>query len=468
MSKPFDTFIVFAEMRTGSNFLETNLNEFPDIQCHGEAFNPHFIGYPKRDDILRVTQKAREKNPDALLTAIATESDGIGGFRYFHDHDARVLEKVLSDQRCGKVVLTRNPVESYVSWKIAQETGQWKLTNVKHHKTAKIRFDAQEFETHLNAQRAFQLRLLNGLQASGQTAFYIAYEDLQDVDVINGLAQFLGSEHMLEHVSKAIKKQNPSSLQDKVVNYAEMEAELSRIDHFDLGRTPNFEPRRGPAVPSFHAVEKLLYLPVKGGIDSEIAKWMAQSDEDLQSSFTQKTLRQWKRKHSGHRSFSVVMHPAARAHSVYCNLILNTGEGGFTDIRETLRKEFKIPLPKSVSPEEYDKVRHRTCFLAFLAFLKKNLAGQTSVRIDPAWASQAVIVQGFAQFSTPDMVLRAENIRDELAYLCTITRCDLPLFEDRSADQPFMLADIYDAEVEAAAKAAYQKDYMMFGYQAWA
>ncbi|MDX1782140.1 MAG: nodulation protein NodH, partial [Thalassovita sp.] len=46
MTDRFDYFVVFAEMRTGSNFLETNLNAFPGLTCYGEAFNPHFIGYP--------------------------------------------------------------------------------------------------------------------------------------------------------------------------------------------------------------------------------------------------------------------------------------------------------------------------------------------------------------------------------------------------------------------------------------
>ncbi|MEL7131520.1 MAG: nodulation protein NodH, partial [Pseudomonadota bacterium] len=45
----FDYFVVFAEMRTGSNFLEANLNALDGLSCYGEAFNPGFIGYPKKD-----------------------------------------------------------------------------------------------------------------------------------------------------------------------------------------------------------------------------------------------------------------------------------------------------------------------------------------------------------------------------------------------------------------------------------
>ena len=56
MNDKFDSFVVFAEMRTGSNFLEANLNAFAGIACHGEAFNPFFMGYPKSEPILGVDQ----------------------------------------------------------------------------------------------------------------------------------------------------------------------------------------------------------------------------------------------------------------------------------------------------------------------------------------------------------------------------------------------------------------------------
>jgi len=179
----FDSFVVFAEMRTGSNFLEANLNAFPGLSCVGEAFNPHFPGYPNKTDCLGVTLEEREADPFRLLDAVKAQ-DVLTGFRFFHDHDARVLDTVLTDPRCAKIILTRNPVDSYVSWKIAQDTGQWKLTDVRRRKdTAAITFDAEEFETHLEQLQAFQVRLMNTLQTTGQTAFYVAYEDLQDLEV---------------------------------------------------------------------------------------------------------------------------------------------------------------------------------------------------------------------------------------------------------------------------------------------
>ena len=166
MSK-FDYFILFAEMRTGSNFLESNLNLFDGLACLGEAFNPHFIGYPNTDDVLGITQTQREADPQRLVDAVKA-APGLNGFRFFNDHDPRVLDIALTDPRCAKIVLTRNPADSFVSWKIATRTGQWKLTNVTHAKTDKIRFDPAEFETHLASLQAFQVRILNTLQQTGQ------------------------------------------------------------------------------------------------------------------------------------------------------------------------------------------------------------------------------------------------------------------------------------------------------------
>ncbi len=103
----FDYFVVFAEMRTGSNFLETNLNAIDGLACHGEAFNPHFIGYPNSTEVLGVDQATRDHDPKRLLREIRKTPDDLSGFRYFHDHDPRIFDKIVDDPKCAKIVLTR-------------------------------------------------------------------------------------------------------------------------------------------------------------------------------------------------------------------------------------------------------------------------------------------------------------------------------------------------------------------------
>lgn len=475
MTAKFQSFVVFAEMRTGSNFLEANLNAFEGIACHGEAFNPHFMGYPKSEPILGVDLKTRDADPTILFKAIRQDTALLNGFRYFHDHDPRVFDTIMADETCAKIILTRNPVESYVSWKIAQETGQWKLTDVKAHKVAQAQFDAKEFDAHLEALQAFQVTLLNMLQTSGQTAFYVAYEDLQNVAVMNGLAKFLGVDEALEGLDKSLKKQNPSPVSAKVRNYDDMLKSLAQLDRFDLTRTPNFEPRRGPTVPSYVAApdSALLYLPLRSGPQAQVMRWMAELDgatrSDLQTKMTQKDLRQWKRKHPGHRSFTVLRHPVQRAHDAFCRHILPIDKGSYVSLRRTMIRRYKMPLPPEGPDHTYDTDAHRTGFIAFLRFLKGNLSGQTSIRVDASWCSQTQAIMGFGELCLPDRLIREADLGGELADLATVVgRPDAPPLPEPQKDQPFSLDEIYDEQIEEIAAEAYQRDYVMFGFSNWA
>ena len=469
----FDYFVVFAEMRTGSNFLEANLNAFDGVACHGEAFNPHFIGYPKRDSLLDVTQAVRDEQPKHLLRAIK-QTPELSGFRYFHDHDPRVFDQVMNDRKCAKIILTRNPVESYVSWKIAQSTGQWKLTDAKARKDAKAQFDADEFAAHLSVLQAFQVTLLNRLQVSGQTAFYLAYEDLQNLDVMNGLAEWLGVDDRLESLDKNLKVQNPSALSEKVSNFDQMSEALAAVDQFNLSRTPNFEPRRGAAAPTYVACSHvpLVYLPVRGGGQDPVVAWLKALDRTRGgkpvTKLSQNDLREWMRAHPGHRSFSVLRHPLTRAHAVFCHRILNTGQGGYGGIRTTLTKRYKMALPIDAADPKFGKVEHRAAFVQFLEFLKPNLAGQTAIRVDADWASQAKIIEGFAEFVLPDRLIRQEELETELVRLAEAVGVnELPPLSSAPAFGDVTLADIYDAEIENLARATYARDYLLFGFEDW-
>ncbi|MEM1432415.1 MAG: nodulation protein NodH, partial [Pseudomonadota bacterium] len=168
----FDYFVILAEMRTGSNALAATLNLFDGISCLGEVFNPAFVGGPSKSELFGMDIAARERDPLALLERIKRGAP-LRGFRFFHDHDPRVLDALLPDPRCAKIVLSRDPVEAYVSRKIAETTGQWLLTDARDRKRARIRFDAAEYEAATAKHTAFQARVRRALQSTGQTAFPI-------------------------------------------------------------------------------------------------------------------------------------------------------------------------------------------------------------------------------------------------------------------------------------------------------
>lgn len=468
MTQKFNCFIIFAEMRTGSNFLESNLDQFSGLKCYGEAFNPYFMVTPKTKELFGVTVRARDADPMCLVERMKEHAPGMPGFRFFHDHDPRVFEALIDDPSCAKVVLTRNLLDAYVSRKIAWETDQWQLNEVDGAIKQKIVFDPAEFEKLFFRMKEFQLKIKNRLQRSGQTAFYIDYEDALKLDVINGLAKFLGQDGEITEFAGTFKKQNPEALEEKVRNFDDLKQTVGRIDLFDLQKVPNFEPERPPAISNYIALESapLVYMPLKGGPEQRVVDWMSALGE-VRNDFTQKTLRQWKRRNKGHRTFTVLRHPVARLHSAFCRHLVSHGPDTYWDIKRALRETYDVPLPEADPGPDWDKRKHAQAFTKFIDFVERNLLGQTGIRVDAAWASQSAAINGFARFALPDHILREEQLEmglgallDELGH-----KGARPVLSPRSEDEPFSLSEIYNDDIEAAVRKIYQRDYMMFGFK---
>lgn len=478
MAGRFQSFVILAGMRTGSNFLEASLNEIDGVTSLGEVFNPNFVGRLKARELYGVTLEEREADPLTLLARLRTETPGLPGFRFFLDHDPRVLDAVLADPGCAKIVLTRDPVDSFVSLEIARETGQWMLRSEKHRKSAKIRFDAAAFAAFLAEREAFYAGLRRRLRLAGQTAFEIDYAELADVAVLNGLAAWLGVEGRLKAPSRAIARQNPPDLAAKVSNPEAVAATLAGMGRAGGGtQAEPPEAARGAAVPSYIAAARapLLFLPIKAGPSARVEAWLAALDGvgagGLTRAFSRASLRDWRAARPGHRSFAVLRHPLARAHAAFLHHILGTGPDDPMPIRNRLRAHYAPDLPEGPPGPDYGPGyppgRHRAAFLGFLHFVKENLAGQTSMRTDAAWASQLAALQGFAQLQPPDRILREEGLAEGLAELAREVGLDPPPLPAGAGATGFALDTIYDETVEAAARAAYGRDYTAFGFGDW-
>lgn len=456
MSRPFDRFILLADMRTGSNFLEANLNALPGVTCHGEAFNPVFIARKDHESYLGITLKARARDPHALLRAMEAATEGLAGFRFFHDHDPRILDTALADPRCAKIVLTRNPLESYVSLQIARATGQWKLGDARRRREARARFDGSEFEDHVSRLQAFQLQIQRALQTSGQTAFWIDYEDIGELSVIQGLATFLGVPAP-EALDDSVKKQNPESLDSLIENPEDLSEGLARLDRFNLSRTPNFEPRRGPQVPSFMAARDLplLFMPIRSGPVEEVRNWLSEIGGGLIEGFDRRSLRAWIKEQQAPRSFTVLRHPLLRAVSAFEKRILR---GPKSETRQILRKNWKLLLPDdpgAATPEELS-----AAFATFLRFLKGNLSGQTPLKTDPAWASQAAVIEGFSTFLPPGHLWREEDLPEALPLMAKLCGGAVSMPKLPAPNLPAWVTPAH----EAATREAYARDYTTFGF----
>jgi hypothetical protein len=146
------------------------------------------------------------------------------------------------------------------------------------------------------------------------------------------------------------------------------------------------------------------------------------------------------------------------------------GEGPqvYEAIRQTLVKHYGLPVPVSGVPGDDGLCEHRAGFAAFLAFLKDNLSGQSAIRADAWWCSQAQAIQGFSGFALPDMILREDEICRTLPNVVARMGLVAPSFPGgSSSDGPYDLAAIYDDEIKKLAAAAYRRDYVAFGFDRW-
>lgn len=451
MARRFDYFVLLAEMRTGSNHLEESLNAAADIKCYGELFNPGFIGHHNLTSLFDVSMAARDTDPQRLIHAMRSQTPGLPGFRYFHDHDPRVYQGVMDDPRCAKIILTRDPLDSFVSLEIARHTGQWRLVNAGVRKTAKITFDPQAYEQRCAVLGAFQTKVQRQIQITGQTAFALRYEDICDLEVINGLIAWLGSDVRLEALPGRLLKQNPSRLADKVENHEELQTYLQEQGANTRCTMPVSESPGLPGVPRYLVSDRqrLLIQPVAGSANDTLAAWLNAVDgAPPVTGFSQKMLRRWMRHTPGFTSLTVVRHPLLRAYSAFLDLM----HGEVDDNLGPLRHLFQERLVSE--PRDEGAV-----FAKFLSLVAEVLDGGTRLHPPPGIATQASVIQGFSQVHPPHRILRESDASDALAQIARGAA-----FVPRDGAD---LDTIYTAEHEKIAAKIYRRDYVMFGFDRW-
>jgi hypothetical protein len=453
----FSSFVIVAEMRTGSNLLEARLNALSGVHCHGELFNPSFVGQPDCQQAFGVDAAERDRDPAALFAAMVASGPGLHGFRWFRDHDPRVLGLALDDPGCAIVRLTRSPVDAYVSRKIALATGQWRLGDLKDRKAARARFDAAEFAEYLGARDSFERTFRRRLQIAGQSAFGLTYEDLGELGVLNGLAAWLGVDARLDALPAGPRKQNPGALRDRVENHEEMAAALTGMGLDETASDDAFRARLGPSVPRYLAAAQspLLFQPVAGGPVAEVTEWLTRLDgAPPVAGHRQNTLRDWQARHPGHRAFTVIRHPLVRAFHVFRDHLL-AEDGRLRGLVPVLaRHGVALASPQS-TPQQV-----RGSFIAWLEFLGGAIAAQTSLSPDPLWLPQTAQIEGFSAVRPPDRIIREDEIETGLASLADRAVAPPPPDADlRAAAQ-----QILTPRIGQLVRRLYRRDFLTFGF----
>ena len=479
--QPFTSFIMLGSMRSGSILLEKYLNQYNGLVCHGELFHKSFIGGQGCKSYLGIEIEARDKNPQLLLDAVqANDPHKITGFRFFQDHDKRVMHTALKDPLCAKVILTRDPIESFVSLQIALKTQQWLVSDIAHRKEVQIHFDLEAYATYLSYRTDYYAEIQKSLSATEQPFFEIDYSMLNEVKNINRLAAFLGDRQGKTALHEPIKKQNPGSLSSKIINIDEVRAALS-----SPGLRGTKPPILTPVLESGTDVSRayccknlpLAFGPVPGVPDLGVRNWLEALDNRVpQNRFTSHRFTEWQAQHKDARFFSVVRHPVLRAYNAFINKIFTTEPSGYMGIRKVLEDQFGMFLPqgqitashnrRALAKIGYGVDEHRISFKLFLIFVAANLKNETKIRQDGKWQLQSEIIRRYRILHAEVLVLKEKNLGIGLQYL--ENRMDLPSVlgwkNETDPAYTFPISQVYDEEIEALARAAYGPDYQEFRY----
>lgn len=463
-------FVIFGAMRTGSNLFEKTLDHYEGLVGLGELYNGHFIGGPKVNEAFGMTLEERNLDPIGFLENVLAAHPGqIPGFRLFGGHDARVIAHAARDPHCAKFVLSRDPIDSFLSLKIARETGQWMLGKESKRKLAKIHFDGTEFEAYRTALESHYRRMRGMIHRSGEAAFEIRYDDLQVLDTMNGAAKFAGSKEEKEQLRQRIRRQNPEQVEDKVENPQDLA---------NYKQAPIAAKEPSPAFSALDAFTvsrgiELTFAPIPGAGAEAIIAVIAAAErmigKDAKPLVTGLKPQQLERRRGrGSFVFSFVRNPALRAWDAFQRYILRSDEQVYEDARLVMIRNYGAP---SLPAMTRDPLAQLQGFDAFLAFIADNMAGLTAAVQAPAWMPQSLLLGAYAQEAPPDFVGRLERWDEDLKYI--LSRLNLPaddkLFAAMAEDLKILPSDIALEDVMTSARKAklhkiYERDYRRLGY----
>ena len=241
----FAGFVIYGAMRTGSNYLVSLFNQFDGMVCHGEAFNPGFVGL--REDYFEKFGMKREEpaNRDADLNGFyerLLERDNpttLCGFKLFPGHSPAILCQTLADPKLGKIILQRDVLTSFISLCQAEASGVWIIkdgnqtsrSKSQELSDVKVTFDGPRFLRYREQVKAFYRQVEETLQNNGQAFLRLWYRDLNTPATVQALAEFLKcSPPSKLNTRELLVKQNLSAPHERVSNLREL------VEFLDLHR----------------------------------------------------------------------------------------------------------------------------------------------------------------------------------------------------------------------------------------
>lgn len=223
----YNKFVIISDSRTGSTLLLNMLGFHPNIEIEGEKFK-NFHGKTGLSIWNEIFKKRYPKIKQV-------------GFKLFYFHslgkDKTVWNNLFKDTSITILHLTReNILKSLISKKIGLKTGKWtENINAKEMidlETKKIKLDPLECENYFKEISDYQNK--TNEMFGNHRLIQISYENfiLNPDKNINSIYSKLGVHEF--HKKSELKKQNPESLEDLIVNFLELKTYFEKTEWSDL------------------------------------------------------------------------------------------------------------------------------------------------------------------------------------------------------------------------------------------
>jgi len=233
-------FVILFVPRTGSNLLAGMLDTHPDVLCHHELFLP---GSPPHRS-LSVREGAidldlggaeeRDRDPVAFLSRVFGLDMGRSavGFKLaLSDPNVGVLLGLILNRSVRKIVVRRdNWLHVYTSALIAEQTHSLirfsrESPGAPDPGPVRVNVDVARFRAYARKRRLAYGALRWIARLTGQRFHELEYEEIKDPVRLNGLLAYLGVSQNAELRERTVK-QNPSRLEDRIDNFAEVRRQL--------------------------------------------------------------------------------------------------------------------------------------------------------------------------------------------------------------------------------------------------
>lgn len=241
MDKTFD-FIIYAYPRTGNTYLGYTLNRHPKILCIPELYGGHYhrkelptfknaLDHIERH--LWLTKKIKINRNNNILDEILNQKNNLitgttiisSNIRHGPKNQPNIhyLNEINKNKDIKKIILVRDPLQTYISAKIAKKSTHWVWMDTSD---VKINFDLSEFKEHCNKVNRYYYSILESIK--NQTFLVVDYNTV--ISSIKIILDFLKVENIkLEIKNTVTKKQNSQNILDQVLNYEQMQKDLLSI-----------------------------------------------------------------------------------------------------------------------------------------------------------------------------------------------------------------------------------------------